>query len=406
MNATLYTFITVFISLFTPAFAFAATEFSVVQTSRLDVYGVMTVIDPKNKTFAIETPEYSSTELRTGAYTVIIAPPAGTTTNTTVFKNGLPLDGLSGSRFSFTLEENDSIFIQVEHEYTRTGLVTVNTDPQGIDFTLTGPDNLQWKGTTPEEYSEVPEGQYSIVFDDLPGCGATKPMANRLLKAARTNFYLTYTCKAADDLRAENYTNSNPDHLSLTVGDTQINFYDVQSSDWFADYVRTTVDGGILEGYKDDQGNLTGEFGPADNVNLAQLAKVAHKLAGITTDSLRFDSQNPRAKGTWFNGYFASAEYRNWIAYVLPTEDPSRPATRAEVVATLLQALEKDALWPTATFYTDVLPHTKYSYAIERAAVDGLIDTSVKTFRPNDPINRAELAKLITTAIDLYIVQK
>jgi len=52
-------------------------------------------------------------------------------------------------------------------------------------------------------------------------------------------------------------------------------FIDVNPSDWFYNYVTSAYNWSILDGYKDNNGSLTGFFGPADDVTRAQIAKIA-----------------------------------------------------------------------------------------------------------------------------------
>jgi hypothetical protein len=167
---------------------------------------------------------------------------------------------------------------------------------------------------------------------------------------------------------------------------------------------------GIMSGYKDENGNLTGLFGPADNVSLAQLAKIAHKLAGIDETKTTMSPQNIRARNTWFSQYYASAEARGWLAFRNTRTDPEQLATRAEVVSTILQALDIPRIWPKGIMFTDVQIETPYSSSIETAATAELVSgnadadgTPLGTFSPDNPINRAELAKILSTAMDLFI---
>ena len=112
--------------------------------------------------------------------------------------------------------------------------------------------------------------------------------------------------------------------------------------------------------------------------------------------------ENARAKNQWFEQFFASAEQLHWEVWRDRRVDPARPATRAEVVATILRALKISTMWAEGKTFGDVHPTHPYANAIETAALDGLIDAG-GNFRPNDPINRAELAKMAAQAAEIYI---
>ena len=57
-------------------------------------------------------------------------------------------------------------------------------------------------------------------------------------------------------------------------------FYDVPSGEWYATWVGQAADKGLMSGYKDARGNLTGWFGPDDPITRAQVATVLWRMAG------------------------------------------------------------------------------------------------------------------------------
>jgi len=133
-------------------------------------------------------------------------------------------------------------------------------------------------------------------------------------------------------------------------------------------------------------------------------------MAGISTDAFAVTPpQNTAAAGTWFAPFFASAESRGWTIFNSATVDPSRAATRGEVLVTLYQALDLPLFWQKGNVFTDVTTRTDYAGAIETAAakkiVEGRTDdkgNDLHTFGPSDPINRAELAKILSKMNDVY----
>ena len=59
-------------------------------------------------------------------------------------------------------------------------------------------------------------------------------------------------------------------------------------------------------------------------------------------------------------------------------------------------------VWAEGKTFGDIKPTDKYANAIETAAADGLVDSG-GDFRSNEPVNPAEMAKIIAKAIELYI---
>ena len=220
-------------------------------------------------------------------------------------------------------------------------------------------------------------------------------------------------CEALEELQQTVVEKKMLEYVSIPIGEKTVIFRDVPMSRWYAPFINTVARTGISTGYRDEQGEHTGEYGPANLVSIAELAKMAHKVAGIDETKVRGDAKNLRARGTWFERYFVSAERKDWLIFSDTRLDPGRNATRAEVIATLLQALDVSRKWPKGKMFTDVKPATKYAASIETAASDGLVsgysDESGRAtgeFGPNNPVNRAEMAKIVSLAIDLYIADE
>ncbi len=347
-----------------------------------------------------------------GLYTLFVTLPTGASSSIRVYRNGTQESVLIRPQASFTLKDGDAIRIVIHYTITQVGLVAVDSDPQGISFHMDGPNNLHTTGKTPATFENSTEGQYKVSYDPITGCTVPAPQSLRLQAGNRISFSVRLSCPMADKLR-ERQTQSEVNDSSNIVIETngqKVALRDVPQAAWFATYVFNTAKYGILSGYSDSTGQPTGIFGPENNVTIAELAKTAHKIAGISVDTfLKTQPENLKAQGGWFSPYFASAEKRGWTIYADATIDPGRNATRGEVLVTLLQALDIRLNWQKGTFFNDVGTRTSYAAAIETAAagkvVSGRTDANGKdlhTFGPADPINRAELAKILSAMIDTY----
>ncbi len=76
-------------------------------------------------------------------------------------------------------------------------------------------------------------------------------------------------------------------------------------------------------------------------------------------------------------------------------------------MVTLLQAFDVSFSSASGDFFSDVGASIEFSAAIERAAHDGIIrgddtERGRPMFRPMDTMNRAELAKVVTLALQYY----
>ncbi len=198
--------------------------------------------------------------------------------------------------------------------------------------------------------------------------------------------------------------------LTVSVDGRDVELSDVPLQSWYAPYVRTAAAANLLGGYRDAAGNPVGTFGPSDPVTIAELAKISILAAHIDPSSCA-DSTNPKAKTQWFSRVLGCAETRHWVLYGEATVNPLRPATRAEVVVTLLQAFNvaPAQLSDESGPFTDVTFSTQYAGSIARAKNDGLVRGYVDAagnltgfFGPQDNVTRAEAAKMLVTAVEKY----
>jgi hypothetical protein len=198
------------------------------------------------------------------------------------------------------------------------------------------------------------------------------------------------------------------DFVSAMVNGVNIVFHDVPLGEWFAPYVRTMAEKGVVNGYKDSEGNPLGEFRPAHSVSIQELAKIAVLMTGGTTGCPTV-THNLTASGSWSAQFIACAEGRQWVVYSDGAVDVTRPATRGEVVMTVLQAYKKEAGSPLGTVFTDVPISIQFAAAIEKAHTDGIVNgytdaqgNSLGLFGPTYPVKRAELVKILTLADQAY----
>lgn len=187
---------------------------------------------------------------------------------------------------------------------------------------------------------------------------------------------------------------------------------DVPRQAWFAPYVRDVAEQHIVSGYRGPDGKPLGEFRPGNPVTVEEIAKMFVLASGKDASSCPQKDKNfTTATGSWSIPFVACAETGNWVLFGDGTVDVHRPATRAEVVVTLLQAFGVPERDPALSFshFSDVTPATFFGAAILTAADDGIVsgytDESGKAtggFGPTTTINRAEVAKIISNALQKY----
>jgi len=175
-------------------------------------------------------------------------------------------------------------------------------------------------------------------------------------------------------------------------------FRDVQSDDWFYKYVSSVARWGIASGYKNEQGERTGYFGPGDSVTVVQIIKMALRAAQVDETQCG-QAQLAQARGHWANSFIACAEQIS-MRIIHPQLDINREALRAEVLSIVHDAFG-DTIPPMLSTFKDTVDHSLESdiaYAAALGIVSGDEDKAgnpTGTFRPNDGVNRAEAAKII-----------
>lgn len=198
--------------------------------------------------------------------------------------------------------------------------------------------------------------------------------------------------------------------LFTFVGNVPVLYHDVPVDAWYAPYVAALITENIATGYADDTGKPKGEFGVGNPVTIAEVLKMALEGANMDIKVLP-PPRNASANGTWASAYVARAEEME-LAVLTPDRDVHSPATRGEVIQIVMQAM--NILTPVDeslmhNMYSDVPEKYSYRTAILSATTQGLIsgDTDedgnrLGTYRPDDFINRAEVAKIIALIIETY----
>ena len=178
------------------------------------------------------------------------------------------------------------------------------------------------------------------------------------------------------------------EHVKVTLqGVTQV-FNDVWTDDWFGDYVKQVAEKKIFSGYKSDKGEPLNKYGPADSITMGQLAKIALKIVHRSVSG-------PINGDQWATPYIDAARSMKLYTF-LGVPDPNKAATRGQVIETIFEALHIPMTESTTTF-TDVPNSYPYLRSIATAEKMGIIggDAAKRTFRPDEPINRAEVAKIL-----------
>jgi len=193
-------------------------------------------------------------------------------------------------------------------------------------------------------------------------------------------------------------------NLLLVEGEDAVVVYrDVSADAWYAPYVKVVVEEGIAQGYKDDDGTLTGEFGPSEEVTYAEALKMVFKATGRALSSDRRIRNTSIQADDWAAPYVATAEHLGLTVF-RPELPVHRPATRGDVFQIVLEAYGIP-VGRTVVEFEDLPRSHPRAAAIATAVHYGIIEPEptapgrgVQFVRPNDPLTRAEIAKIIVNA--------
>ncbi len=387
--------------------ALAAGPVTVEQISSSEILGSWTLAGPSDWTERGDAASKTIDSVTAGTYTLLVRPPTGATVRLQLLKNGEVTDTADVGQLTFTLGE-ESAKILIFYSFTLIGTVGAASDPAGLEFTITGPNGYTEEGVTPWSWTSAPQGQYSLKFKVPDGCTPPSAQGQRLQAGERISFSITLDCAAADKMRqgiqrAEDQRTQQRAEETAAALSSGI-FTDVPRDAWFAPYIWRVNQRSLMAGYKNADGSLTGIFGPDRPVSVAELIVIAQRAGNHTVDST-LTPDNRTAMGQWFAASYAAAENDGWFITFDTDADPTRAATRSEVVMTLLQAMDVPLHWPRGDMFADVRASTPNAMAIETMARLGAISADresgrLPSFRPGDNVNRAEMSKMLILLLD------
>ena len=184
------------------------------------------------------------------------------------------------------------------------------------------------------------------------------------------------------------------ERLLATVDDRRVIYRDVTTDKWYTPYISFVVGEGIAHGYETDGGWLTGVFGVSNPVTKAEALKMTLLATGKDVPA-GGEPLNRSAQGTWAQAYVRTAEELQLRGYSRD-ENVHEPQTRAGVVRTIMEVIGLPLAKKPAPF-GDIPKDHPDSGAIVTAAFYDLIEGFPDgTFRPQELMNRASVAKVMT----------
>ncbi|MFC5648108.1 S-layer homology domain-containing protein [Paenibacillus solisilvae] len=204
-----------------------------------------------------------------------------------------------------------------------------------------------------------------------------------------------------DDNKGKNDDNGR-DHAK---SDIRLQFKDEKELKWALEYIIRLASKGVFNGYED------GTFKPQQKITRIESIVAAVRLMGLKEQAesqaemstkLNFkDADELARKYPWAVGYVAVALEKDLFSETDAVLQADKPATRLFATTLLVKALgleaEAKAKVNTQLTFKDEnkIPAGSVGYvavALEKGVITGYNDN---TFRPNQPVTRAELAALL-----------
>jgi hypothetical protein len=222
--------------------------------------------------------------------------------------------------------------------------------------------------------------------------------------------------KEDDGKRSEWQTQMKAKGNIVVNGDLVMNFYDVKGIDWAMRHIASLASSRVFEGYED------GSFKPNQTVSRVEAITAAVRLMGLRDKAesqaemsthLNFsDAAKVESKYPWAVGYVAVALENDLFTESDSAVQPEKPADRLWATTLLVKSMKLDAeakanMNAHLTFRdANKIPAGSVGYvavAVQKGLIDGYEDN---TFRPDRPVTRAELAKLLDVTGDQIPVRQ
>jgi hypothetical protein len=176
-----------------------------------------------------------------------------------------------------------------------------------------------------------------------------------------------------------------------------IGFADI-SGHWAKAYIERICGLGIVSG------KTATAFAPDDNITRAELTKIAVKAFSLNVPvSVSVKPFKDVDLSAWYAPYVKAAKDNGIVGgYQDGTFQPDAPVTRVEALKILLEAANVEIDPAAAVEFPDTRTASWYAkylaYAANNQVAGGYADG---TFRPANPITRAEMAKVLTKILDM-----
>ncbi|NIA18468.1 MAG: DUF1416 domain-containing protein [Simkaniaceae bacterium] len=168
---------------------------------------------------------------------------------------------------------------------------------------------------------------------------------------------------------------------------------------WAEKFIEDLYTRGVVSGYDAEH------FGPENNISRAELTKIAIEAFEISLSDEEGGEFSDVSESEWYAPYVRTAYLANIVGgYSDGTFGPNKKVSRSEALRILFDAAGVDVETDYDAGFPDVSANAWYvsyvNYAAENGIVSGYGDG---TFGPNEKLTRAQVSKIVSLMIDMYV---
>ncbi|KKP37912.1 MAG: Subtilisin-like protein serine protease [Candidatus Peregrinibacteria bacterium GW2011_GWA2_33_10] len=183
-----------------------------------------------------------------------------------------------------------------------------------------------------------------------------------------------------------------------------IPFKDVDDPEWFFSYVYDIKNLQCVSGFEDENGQALGVYKPESYLTIAESLKILLECTNKT--QIDENQENNIVKDHWAKEYYLMAKELNLsiVDTIDSQEDLDRQIKRGEFVLEMIEVAGIPFLQEYDAVFSDVPKNNVYADAIYTSYYLGIVsgDSDKNLFRPNDPLNRAEISKIVLAVNSKY----
>lgn len=248
------------------------------------------------------------------------------------------------------------------------------------------------RGTTLEVSSDSTKDVYKLIEGKIDIYNSFLKKTVSLVSGDSYTAYANGTEDMSNVAALKGVTPAQAQSGTMTVTSTKItacgSYTDVDSKSEWCPYLIKLNGKGII------RTNATYE--PNRSISRAELLKMANLSKGTPSSFSSLHTYGDIKSTDWWAPYVSTAKKLGYISATNINFEPNRPITRAEAMKIIMNFSGTKMSFDSKYTYSDIKSTDWWAQYVSTAKKLGYISATQTKFRPNDPISRAEVAKILS----------